>query len=91
VRAFGKRTSTPGSAPGLLVARSDRGGSALIRLMHYSKDELEELTADSIDEALEYLSRPGITWIDIPALTRSPRWSGWAIAWESTPSPWKTS
>lgn len=62
---YGKRSATPGSAPGLLVPRSVAGGKVLLRLMHYSGDSLEERSVDSVGEALDFVDRDGVTWIDI--------------------------
>ncbi len=65
-RFFKRRTETKGKAPGALVfIGRKKMDQSLIRLFHYNNEVLTEKQLESLEEALPYLERPGVNWINI--------------------------
>jgi magnesium transporter len=59
----------PGTIPGTLA--SPEGGPAApprVTVMHYTQDSLFESEAKTVAECLEWLDRPGVTWINVDGL-----------------------
>jgi magnesium transporter len=72
MKFFGKRFSQPGSAPGTLVAREGGAREVRIRVMHYTVEQLEEKDFASAEEALPFVDRAGVVWIDVCGLSDVP-------------------
>src|SRR5262245_18033289 len=57
----------PGTAPGTLAAPAE-GSPARITVLRYDPAEVVEVEAKTVEEAIEALDRPGVTWINIDGL-----------------------
>lgn len=62
----GRRTS-PGTAPGTLVAHP-QADTSIISVISYGPDDVEEMRAEDIDSALAMVKKRAVTWIDIDGL-----------------------
>ncbi|MAZ05225.1 MAG: magnesium and cobalt transport protein CorA [Halomonas sp.] len=62
---FSKHYHNPGTAPGTLVAKSDRRRPVTIHLIDYTEDRLEEVRLASAADCRDYLVRESRTWIQV--------------------------
>ena len=62
---FSKHYHNPGTAPGTLVAKSDRRRPVTIHLIDYTEDRLEEVRLASAADCRDYLVRESRTWIKV--------------------------
>jgi magnesium transporter len=59
----------PGAAPGTLVApESHRGRPVRISRIMFSRDEVSEIEAKSVEECLDFPQQPGVVWINVEGL-----------------------
>lgn len=65
---FGRKFSPPGSAPGMPVVTEIPAAERRMHVMHYTSETVEEEEVDSVEAITPFLSRPGVTWIDIVGL-----------------------
>jgi magnesium transporter len=69
-RLFKKRYSKPGTPPGTLqAADTGKPGGAVISVFSYDGDSYEEKEGASPDEALSYIGRRNVTWINVDGLS----------------------
>ncbi|WP_417567155.1 magnesium/cobalt transporter CorA [Marinobacter sp.] len=62
---FSKHYHNPGTAPGTLVAKSDRRPPVSIHLIDYTDDHLEEVRLANAADCRDYLERESKTWIQV--------------------------
>src|SRR6266581_3701112 len=59
----------PGTTPGTLTPPdSEQRAPVRISVMHYTPEGLFEGEAKAVEECLEWLDRPGVTWINVDGL-----------------------
>jgi magnesium transporter len=59
----------PGTAPGTLVPpESAMPGPVQVRMMNYTAEAVVESEGKTVNECLEWLGRPGVTWINVDGL-----------------------
>src|SRR5262245_30358363 len=62
----------PGAPPGTIAPLDNVPPSPpRVTLMHYTADTVEEAEPKTAEECLEWLERPGITWINVDGLGQS--------------------
>jgi magnesium transporter len=62
---FTKKYSTPGSAPGEILATHDASSQGTLSVMDFSAAHLVEKIDISVDEGREYLLSPTMTWLHV--------------------------
>lgn len=67
--SFTRRSSKPGSAPGILTPNAEGAGPVKISLIDYGPEHFEERRLDRIEEAFRYKERKSVTWINVEGLS----------------------
>jgi magnesium transporter len=61
----------PGTARGTLAPAGSAAPPPRVTVMHYTTDNLFESEAKTVDECLERLGQPGVTWINVEGLDQA--------------------
>lgn len=62
----------PGTTPGALMpADSAEGAAPRVTVIHYTPEAMSECETKTGEECLEWLGRPGVTWINVEGLGES--------------------